>query len=317
MPSSNDKPKPQGIGLGRGLDALFSTAETAGTDSSDGAQGVGNNLVEIPVLNLRPNSQQPRQDFDQDEINALADSIRLSGLLQPLVVQLDPEVPENYLIISGERRWRASQLAGLLSVPAIVREASSQEALVLALVENLQRSDLSSLEQARAFLRLSTHHDLTHAQIANAMGISRSAVTNAIRLLSLPDSVQRALVNGEITVGHARAILSWPTPDDQSQALRKILADGLSVRQTEDVFLRGLQSPSSRSVAKPTETETKKDSDTENELSLLERRLREHLRTKVSIQRSSSGAGKLVLHFYDDASFNHLTETLLPKSEDL
>lgn len=316
MSSSTDRPAPKSFGLGRGLDALFSTVDSERPVSSEPAPNPGKNLVEIPVLNLKPNPQQPRQDFDNAEINALANSIRLSGLLQPLVVKSDPEAVDRYLIISGERRWRASQLAGLLSVPAVVREATSQESLVLALVENLQRSDLSSLEQAKAFLRLSTHHDLTHAEIANAMGISRSAVTNAIRLLSLPETVQRALSSGEITVGHARAILSWPTPDDQTQALQKILAEDLTVRQTEEAFLRGLQSHSRRSAPSP-ETDSVPEPTIENEISLLERRLREQLRTKVNIQRRHSGAGRLILHFYDDASLNQLIEALLPEIEEL
>ncbi len=318
MSVSADKRVSRGFGLGRGLDALFSSAEEEIASSPDETQPTGQTLVEIPVLHIKPNLQQPRQDFNEEKIAALAKSIRDSGLLQPLVVQPNPEAPGKYLLISGERRWRAAQLAGLLSVPALVRDASAQEALILALVENLQRADLSPLEQATAFLHLSTHHDLTHAQIAAAMGSSRSAVTNAIRLLSLPEPVQDALSREKITVGHARTILSWPTPHDQVQALHKVLAEDLTVRQTEEAFLAGWQSRSHQTAADDaTATSPPPEPHVVDELSLIERQLRVQLRTKVRIQRRQNGAGRVILHFYDDASLNQLLETLLPKAEDI
>ena len=317
MSIPTDKHASRGFGLGRGLDALFNTTEAETAAAPAGTQTAAQALVEIPVLHVKPNPQQPRKTFRQDKIEALADSIRDSGLLQPLVVQPDPEAPGQYLIISGERRWRAAQLAGLSAVPALVREATSQDALVLALVENLQRADLSPLEQAEAFLRLSTHYDLTHAQIAEAMGSSRSAVTNAIRLLSLPETVQAALASGKITVGHARAILSWPTPHDQTQALHKILAEDFTVRQTEEAFLHRLQPRATQTARRATATSTPPEPGLEDELSLIERQLRAQLRTKVSIQRRQSGAGRVILHFYDDASLNQLIETLLAASEEL
>ncbi len=317
MTSPTDQPASKGIGLGRGLDALFSFSEPENKAAPSEGSKHGKTLVEVPVLNIRPNPQQPRKDFSRDRMKALSESIRSSGLLQPLVVQRDRETPDHYLLISGERRWRASQLAGLLKVPAIIWEATSQESLVLALIENVQRADLSPLELARAFLRLSTHHDLTHAQIAEAMGISRSAVTNAIRLLSLPSIVQEALASGKISVGHARAILSWPTPDDQSQALQKILTEDLTVRQTEEAFLDGLQSRANSATQSPAEAETTAEPGLRDEIILIERQLRAQLGTKVNIQRRQNGAGRLVLHFYDDDSLNRLIESLLPDNEQL
>ncbi len=315
MSLPTDKPAARDFGLGRGLDALFSTPAADISAASAGTRTPGQALVEIPILHIKPNPQQPRKTFHQDKITALADSIRDSGLLHPLVVQPDPESPGAYLIIAGERRWQAAQLAGLVTVPAIVREATSQDALVLALVENLQRADLSPLEQAAAFLRLSTHYDLTHAQIAEAMGSSRSAVTNAIRLLGLPEMVQEALAREQITVGHARALLAWPTPHAQIQALQKILAEDLTVRQTEAAFLKEQQSGSRQAVSdSPAAAPAPNPVD---ELRLMERQLRAQLQTKVSIQRRRSGAGRVVLHFYDDTSLNQLLETLLSASTEL
>ncbi len=317
MTSPTNRPASKGFGLGRGLDALFSLSEAENTVAPGEGKEYGKELVEIPVLNIRPNPQQPRKDFSRDKMKALSESIRSSGLLQPLVVQRDRETLDRYLLISGERRWRASQLAGLLTVPAIIWEATSQESLVLALIENVQRADLSPLELAQAFLRLSTHHDLTHAQIAEAMGISRSSVTNAIRLLSLPNVVQEALASEKITVGHARAILSWPTPDDQSQALQKILTDDLTVRQTEEAFLDGLQPRAGHATHNSAEAEISTEPGLRDEIILIERQLRAQLGTKVNIQRRQNGAGRLVLHFYDDVSLNRLIETLLPDNEQL
>lgn len=301
-------------GLGRGLEALFATT-AASADTA--ATSVEESLLDIPVLHIRPNPQQPRSEFSSEKIQELAESIKSSGLLQPLAVQPDPDRPDEYLLIAGERRWRACQLAGLLTVPAIVRQVSPRESLSLALIENLQRADLSPLEQARAFLRLSTHHDQSHAQIAQAMGISRSAVTNSIRLLGLPEPVQAALEEGQISVGHARAILSWPTPEAQVQALRRVLTGDMTVRQTEESFLQGLEKPGAESDERESrETRPEAVKSLAAEISLLERRLRSQLRTKVRIHRRTNGSGRLVLSFFDDESLNRLLEHLLQDQEE-
>ena len=291
-------------GLGKGLGALIPVDPE--TEESI--------FQEMDIVHIVPNPYQPRDRFDEETLTALAASIVEVGVVQPVIVR---KAIEGYEIIAGERRWRASQLAGLLTVPAIIWEATSQESLVLALIENVQRADLSPLELAQAFLRLSTHHDLTHAQIAEAMGISRSSVTNAIRLLSLPNVVQEALASEKITVGHARAILSWPTPDDQSQALQKILTDDLTVRQTEEAFLDGLQPRAGHATHNSAEAEISTEPGLRDEIILIERQLRAQLGTKVNIQRRQNGAGRLVLHFYDDVSLNRLIETLLPDNEQL
>jgi ParB family chromosome partitioning protein len=204
-------------GLGRGLGALIPSAASG--------------LREIPVEAVRPNPNQPRSHFDPDDLDELAQSIREHGILQPVLVSEQPD--GTYQLITGERRWRSAQMAGLNTLPAIVKEVSSQASLEMALVENIQRRDLNPLEEALAFRQLLDEHGLTQDQLAQRLGKSRVSVTNTLRLLQLPPAVQDALGAGTITEGHARAILAAGTEPARLALLQEVLTEHLSVRETE------------------------------------------------------------------------------------
>ena len=213
-------------GLGKGLDALIPGEVTQ--------QSASSSEVFVQRDLIVPNPHQPRDHMDGEELTDLANSIREHGILQPLVVSFDP-LTGMYTLIAGERRLRASALAGLDRVPVIVREVSDQERLELALIENVQRSDLSPLETAEAYRELAEDFNLSHEEISARVGKSRVSVTNTLRLLKLPDPVQKALADGTITEGHARALLGLNTSQAQNAALQSILAHGLNVRQTEEL----------------------------------------------------------------------------------
>lgn len=231
--------------LGRGLDALLGYS---------GGQVAESNLVEVDPALVEANREQPRRQFDEAALRMLADSIRLNGLLHPIVVERLPG--RRYRLIAGERRLRAAQLAGVGPIPALVRPAadSARHALELALTENLVRSDLSPIEEAAAFSRLADTFGLSHESIALRVGRSRPVVSNTIRLLALPATVQTALAAGRISAGHARALLALPSATDQEALATRIEAAGLSVRETEDLVQRGLgrsQAPRARREAAP------------------------------------------------------------------
>ncbi len=221
-------------GLGRGLDALLSsTPRPALVDSGDAGPGDDESrLVDVDVTAVRPNPEQPRRDFDAEALAGLADSIRAHGLLQPIVVERDAE---GLRLVAGERRLRAAALAGLGRIPALLRPStqSGREALELALVENLQRTDLSALDEAAAYSRLADTFGLSHEAIALRVGRSRAAVSNTVRLLALPASVQTALRDGRLTAGHARALLAAPNDRDREELADAVTTHGLSVRQVE------------------------------------------------------------------------------------
>jgi len=214
-------------GLGRGLDALLPSAPPpmAATHPSDAVR-------QIPVTSITPNSYQPRTVFKPEKLRELADSIRVHGVMQPVVVRKDGD---RYMLIAGERRWRASTLAGLVTVPAIVREVPTNQILELTLIENIQREDLNPIETAEAFQRLATEANLTHDQIAERTGKDRSTVTNLLRLLKLPEEVRTRVVAGEITLGHAKVLLGLASEAVQKSLAARVVAQGLSVRQLEDL----------------------------------------------------------------------------------
>lgn len=298
-------------GLGRGLDALFERTEAPSQPPA------GEMLLSLPVDCMQPNPQQPRTLFPPQELEALATSIRQSGLLQPVVVHPHPEQSGQYLLIAGERRWRSAQMAGLQSIPALVRHVTPAEALVLSLAENIQRAALSPVEQAMAFDHLAEAHGFTHAQIATAMGMSRAAVTNLIRLLRLPEAVREALATEQITAGHARALLALPDLNDATQLVQQILASDLTVRQTEALVRNhASQAPSSTAAPNPAASSSPA-TPADPELQFLERQLGRHYQTKVQIQRKTSGAGRLTLHFYTDDGLNQLLALLLDDPQTL
>ncbi|MEZ0395457.1 MAG: ParB/RepB/Spo0J family partition protein [Anaerolineales bacterium] len=282
---------PQKTGLGRGLGALI-----PGSDGAAIGQG-GVNMVAVEMI--LPNPRQPRGSMDPAELEELTASVREHGVLQPLIVT-PGEADGKYVLIAGERRLQAARLAGLTTVPVIVRPASDQQRLELAIIENIQRTDLSPLEEAEAYRQLSADFNLSHEEIAARVGKSRVAVTNTLRLLKLPDSVKNALVERRISEGHARALLSLPNAAAQTAALRTILSQELSVRQTEELVrkLSG-EKPPSRSKPMPSP-----------EVTELEERLRSSLGTKVSLRAGRKG-GTLTIHYYSDEELDALLKRLL------
>jgi ParB family chromosome partitioning protein len=276
-------------GLGKGLDALIPQRETFNSSSSS-VSGIS----EIPVDQISPNPRQPRIRFDSDELSALAISIQEYGIIQPLIVSLG-ESPNQYTLIAGERRLLAAKEAGLKSVPVIIRETSEQGRLELALIENLQRADLSPIETAEAYHQLTEDFDLSHEEVAERVGKSRVSVTNTLRLLNLPPKIQQAVTEGTISEGHARALLSLSTHQSQIAAMGTIISRGLNVRQTEELVRR---LGGERTVGKP-KTEPLP------EIKALEERLRNQLGTKVKMKHGRKG-GSITIHFYSDEELDNL-----------
>ncbi len=280
---------PRRSGLGRGLEALIPEGERP---SQTGASY-------IPEERIVSNPRQPRSRIDPEELAELAASIKEHGILQPLLVTYD-DLTGNYTLIAGERRLLAARQAGLDHIPAIVREASEQQRLELALIENLQRTDLTALEAADAYRHLIEDFSLSHEEVAARVGKSRTTVTNTLRLLKLPLAVQQALVDGAISEGHARTLLALPTPEAQEAALRVILKQGLSVRQTEEL-VRKLSGHRPARPPRPLPSP---------EVAALEERLRARLGTRVKLNRYQRG-GTLVIHYYSDEELDMIIEALL------
>lgn len=271
---------PKKSGLGRGLDALFSNSISDPEDS----------VKMVSVTQIFPNPQQPRTIFRDEELTELCESIRVHGVIQPLVVK--EESDNKYMLIAGERRLRAAQMAGLSTVPVIVRDADSQELLELALIENIQREDLSPLEAAEAYKSLEENFNMTHEEISRRVGKNRVSVTNTMRLLKLPGEVQKALLEKKITEGHARVLLSLPTSQAQISAMNHIINNGLNVRQTEEYVrsLTGEKQPQNKSKGRELAPEMKE----------IENRLRQFIGTKVSLRPSKNGTGSISIHYYSD-----------------
>lgn len=274
-------------GLGRGLDALIPVSET-----SAGA-------TQLPVSAIGRNPRQPRTRLDPTELEELANSIREHGVIQPLIVA-QSAYPGQYTLITGERRLEAARLAGLPTVPALIREATDQQLLELALVENLQRSDLGPLETAHAYKHLAEDFGLSHEEIAAKVGKKRVTVTNTLRLLKLPARLLDTLASGQITEGHARALLALPNPQAQTAAFITVINKSLNVRQTEELVRRLLGQKDTR-PAKPTR---------QAESDALATRLREALGTKVALKRGRKG-GTIIIHFYSDEELNAIAEAIL------
>jgi ParB family chromosome partitioning protein len=272
-------------GLGRGLGALIPQAALAGAAP-----------LEIPISRIRGNPYQPRQRVEQKALESLAGSIALHGVLQPIIVT---ETLDGYQLIAGERRVRAAQMAGLDHIPAIVRQLAARDQLAVAVVENVQRTDLNAMEEAHAYRQLADEFNLTQDEIAARVGRARSTVANTLRLLDLEPSVQEALGEGNITEGHARA-LAGASLAVQRQLVATVSERGLSVRQTEELVRRLRERP-------PTKPRTGRDSD--EEMKGLEEDLRQALGTKVLLARSRKG-GRIVIEFYSDEEFSRLFDRL-------
>ena len=266
-------------GLGRGLESLFEDA--APSFESD------TRIETLPLREIEPDPGQPRKTFDDETLAELSASIAEHGLLQPIAVR--PKPSGGYLIVAGERRWRASRMAGLTEVPVIVKDVTDEQAMELALVENLQREDLDPVEEAAGIRELMTRCDLTQEQAARKLGKSRSALANSLRMLSLPETVLELLKSGFITVGHAKVVLGLPTPELQEEAAQMIADNQLNVRQAESLCKK-LAKPAKEPVAAPLPSALPVE---------VEESLKQALGSEVRVAYHD-GKGKLTVHFYSD-----------------
>jgi ParB family chromosome partitioning protein len=285
----------QRTGLGKGLESLIPTGGKNAPAVST-ATGVGG-VQQVAVDAIRTNPRQPRIHFKEEELTELAASIREHGVIQPLIVTPKPD--GTFTLIAGERRWQAAQKAGLRTVPVITRQANNQELLEIALIENVQRSDLNSLEEAEAYRQLVEEFGLSHEAVAKRVGKSRVAVTNTLRLLGLPDVVKQALVDGKITEGHARALLALSTQKAQASAMQTVINLSLSVRQTEEL-VRKLAGQKPVKAKKPTRSADVND---------VEKRLQHSLGTKVTLKHGKKG-GTVTIYYYSGEELDALLEKL-------
>lgn len=300
-------------GLGRGLDALLGASTSAKLTNQetttvqaaiDEVQSPNPNSDEqlkyVPVDLIQRGKYQPRRDINPEALEELSASIKVQGVMQPIVIR--PISEDKYEIIAGERRWRATQLAGLDTIPAVVRHVPDEAAIAMALIENIQREDLNPLEEAIALKRLQDEFELTHQQVAEAVGKSRTTVTNLLRLIALDNEVKKLLEHGDIEMGHARSMLSLEA-DKQREVANEVVAKALSVRQTEALVRRVLES---KKNVEPKEVKTP-------DLQKLEEGLSEKIGVPVMVQHSAKGKGKLILKYNNldelDGILNHLDYT--------
>ncbi|SEM97844.1 ParB/RepB/Spo0J family partition protein [Nitrosomonas marina] len=262
-------------GLGRGLDALFSGNDVGG-------DGVADKLQDVEITSLQPGKYQPRTNMDKPALEKLAESIKSQGIMQPILVRATGV--DSYEIIAGERRWRAAQLAGLTAVPAIIREVADETALAISLIENIQRENLNPLEEAMGIQRLIDEFGMTHQTAADALGSSRSAVSNLLRLLNLSEAVQELMMQGKIDMGHGRALLAL-TPAEQIALANRIVMQKLSVRETEKLIQQRNQSPISKSGK------------IDRDLLALEETVSERLGTQIRIKSGKNGKGNVIIHY--------------------
>jgi ParB family chromosome partitioning protein len=297
-------PKSNKDQLGKGIRSLLQSIDTdLKTTSGNLKPSVVENVTSstrIEVKDIEPNPKQPRHDFDEQALHELAASIKLHDIIQPVTVAKMPN--GKYRLIAGERRWKAAKLAGLKDVPAYIRKANDQQLLELALLENLQREDLNAMEVALSYKRMMDELDYTQEQVADRMGKDRSTVANSIRLLKLPPDIQLAVRRGEISMGHARALLSLELIDSQLFAYKEITSKGLSVRQTEALVqqLRRKQ-PAVKKTAK---------SESASPYKRIEDKLASHFSTRVKIKHSKNGGGQLVIEYYSPEELNKILEQL-------
>lgn len=281
--------------LGRGLSALIPPKPESPSPMNFPAQN-RNGLLTLPIEEVLPGDAQPRQVFQEEAIEELAASIREHGILQPIVVR--QRAPQQYDIIAGERRWRAAQRAGLKSIPCVLTEVAEKETLTLALVENLQRQDLNPIEEAEAYQRLHRELGYSQSEIAKAVGKERSTVANALRLLKLPASVRQWVLDGQLTMGHARALLSMEDVTSMERLAREVIRKGWSVRQAEQATTSKRKSDDATAKSNPAkETPAERD---------VRERVQRALATKVELKHNK-GKGTLVLHF---SNFDELDSIL-------
>ena len=285
------------IGAGRGLDALIDTHSSVATQGSS-------NLNEVDIAQIEPNPNQPRREFDQDALQELANSIRELGIIQPITLR--KMEGGRYQIIAGERRWRASQLAGLTKIPAYIVTVEDQGVMEMALVENIQREDLNAIEIALAYQHLADSSGMTQAKISERVGKSRAAVTNYLRLLKLPAQVQIALKNHEIDMGHARALLAVDSPSMQIKLFKAIQQQGLSVRKVEEM----VQALKNGEDVKTSRTKIAGKSVLGEEYNILKERLAQFFNARVQMTCSAKGKGKISILFDDEEQLERIMNAL-------
>lgn len=292
--------------LGKGLGALLESSETDITSRSSSEEGVVGAISTLPISSIEANPFNPRTNFEKEALLELAESIKEHGIIQPLTVRKLGR--DKYQLISGERRFRASQLAGLTEVPAYTRIANDQTMLEMALVENIQREDLNPIEVALSYQRLLDECSLTQEQLSQKLSKSRTSITNFLRLLKLPAEIQIGVKQGAISMGHARALVSSGTEAEQIALYERVVAEKLSVRDIE-ALIRGEE------ISKPSSTTaTKSTAKNDSTISASEYTFKEHLgdrlSTKVEIKKSANGKGKIILNFNSDNDLNRIIELL-------
>lgn len=282
-------------GLGKGLGALFNTDEVIDNVLDGGA------VLECKISEIEPNKNQPRRKFDEEKLAALAESIKEYGVLQPIVVKkLETGF---YQIIAGERRFRASKMAGLKKIPIIIKEYDVRETMEIALIENLQREDLNPMEEAEGFAELMEKFNLTQDEVAQKVGRSRPAVANSLRLLNLPKALKKMVTDKELSSGHARALLAISDENMQKKLAERAIAEDLSVRQVESIV-------SSMTKEKPKKVKSAKEMETERYLLSLEEKLSSVFGTKVKIHHKNKNKGKIEIEYYSNDDFDRIMKMI-------
>lgn len=275
-------------GLGRGLDAIFMDNESEDRNST----------VKLKLSDIEPNRNQPRKEFNEEALAELADSISQHGVLQPLLVRPLPD--GGYQIVAGERRWRACRMAGISEVPAVIRELTESQVMELALIENLQREDLSVIEEAEGYKLLMETYNFTQDEISKSVGKSRPSITNALRILNLPPNILDLLKEGKITAGHARALLSFSNEEEMQRAAKLIVENGLSVREIENIVKRS-------NKAKRKKRDLGKRNSFFDEVELA---LNEHLGRKVKVKNTAKERGSITIEFYNKEDLAQIASRL-------
>ncbi len=289
-----------GKGLGKGLDTLFNSPSVS-LKNTPATTASGDGIKTVKIGKVEPNRDQPRKVFDENDINQLADSIKEFGILQPILVR---NRGDHYEIIAGERRWRAANVAGLKEVPVIEKNLSEEEIYIISLLENLQRTDLNPIDEALAYKRLVDEYGFKQDEVAEKVFKSRTEVTNKIRLLKLPEKVQKMVVDGVLSTGHARALLSIDNAADIEKTADKIVAEKLSVRDVEKI-VKNVGTPQKKKS-------TKKASGPANSFIYedIENRLKQTLGTKVSVTPKEGGAGKIEIEFFSDEDLERILDLI-------
>ena len=287
-------------GLGKGIDSLIPSKEVPVKNGDNKEEKGPETMVKITMV--EPNREQPRKNFDEDALQELADSIKQIGLLQPILVQ---DRKDHYEIIAGERRWRASKLAGLKEVPVIIKDYTEQEIVEISLIENIQRENLNPIEEALAYKRLLTEFNLKQDEVAERVSKSRTAVTNSMRLLKLSEDVQQMVVDEMITTGHARALLAIEDPEQQYTIAQRIFDEKLSVRDIEKLV---------KDMNKPPKEKKEKPKNIDFIYKDIEEKLKTSLGTKVTVNAKEDGVGKIEIEFYSNDELERLLEILRVQS---